>query len=696
MSNPGYPQGTPSAGESVDNQVFGDFLESLPDATILVDQSGIMTSVNSQTEDLFGYSRSELIGQKIELLVPERFSNHAAHRGSYFNKPRTRSLGCSDQLVARKKDGQEFPVDIGLSPFRHADGTLSIVCSLRDFTRHKELEEQLRLAGKVFEESSDGILILDSEGRVVRVNKACTRISDYTAQELRGKSPEFLQMGCQNVQTGKDVRREIEQHGCCTRETWILHKSGEMRPVLQTVTKLKDDEGGTANFIVIISDLSATKEAEEQISQLLQYDPLTELPNHYLFAELGMNALTRAHHLPQGRLAVLYFDLDGTQQVNDSLGYSLGDKLLRLVAQRFKDWIAEGGIVARIVSDEFAILLEGIEDAKAVAVQAEAILTALHQPFDLDGNKVSITASTGIAIYPDNGNSVAELLKHAATAKRKAKQKGNNSLQFYDAEMTAKAVGRLRIENELRVALKKDELAVYYQPQFSLESGQLIGAEALVRWIHPEKGLVSPGEFIPVAEESGLIVPLGEWVLNTACKDLHRWIQQDLPIQSVSVNVAGLQIQRGDLVRRTVAALADNDLAPANLELEITENFIMGHAKESLLQLDALRDMGVGLAIDDFGTDYSSLSYLKRLPIDTLKIDQSFVRDLTENDDDKSIVRAIIALGKSLGFRLIAEGIETIEQQLLLQAKGCDIGQGFLYSRPIPAEAFEKLLRENP
>jgi diguanylate cyclase (GGDEF)-like protein/PAS domain S-box-containing protein len=683
-----------SMPEHIKEEEFRDFLETLPDAIIIVDESGIMTMINRQAEKLFGFSHGDLTGEKVELLIPDRFTSHPAHRDNFVKAPSTREMCERDQLYARKKNGEEFPVEIALSPLRSGGGTVTVVCSIRDVTRYKESEEQLRLAADVFEGSSDGILILDAEGRVIRINKASTLITGFIIDELIGKIPEFMQFGSPDDPSGKGVRQQVEQTGRLIGEAWHQRKNGEIYSVWQTVTALKNDVGEIRNFVVIFSDISESQKAEEQINHLLQYDPLTNLPNRHLFNELGIHALQRAHLSPNGQVAVLYLDLDGSQQVNDSLGYSAGDRLLQLVSQRFKGRIAEGGIVARIASDEFAILLEDIEDPGEVASTADAILASFRAPFELEGNNLLTSTSIGISVYPNDGDSIDALLKHAATATKKAKKQGKNAYHFYSKEMTSNAVKRLCIESDLRLALEREELVVYYQPQFSLETGQVTGAEALVRWFHPEKGLVSPVQFISVAEESGLIVPLGEWVLNRACKDLSGWHQQNLPIKYVSVNVAGLQVQQGNLVRLTETVMAQNELEASNLELEITENFIMDQARESLLQLDALKEVGIGLAIDDFGTGYSSLSYLKRLPIDTLKIDQSFVRHVMENTSDRAIIRAIIALGKSLEFSLIAEGVETAEQHSFLKKEGCDIGQGFLFSRPIPANEFEQLLRK--
>jgi diguanylate cyclase (GGDEF)-like protein len=423
------------------------------------------------------------------------------------------------------------------------------------------------------------------------------------------------------------------------------------------------------------------------------HDALTNLPNRMLFEDRLSNALTLAYRNEQ-KLAVLSLSVDRFKKFNDTLGHAIGDRLLREVVQRLTSYVRKGDTVARFEGDEFSVLLSSISGTENAAEMAQRIQESLKTSFTLDGNELYATASIGISLYPDDGMDAPTLLKNAGAALYRAKRQGGNNYQFYAADMNARAFKRLSLENQLRRALERSEFTVYYQAQINGDTRQIVGAEALVRWQHPELGLVSPAEFIPLAEDTGLIAPIGEWVLRTACAQNRSWKEMGLAPLRIAVNLSPRQFQQTELVEMVGIALTESGLGPGYLELELTESSIMKNAEQTVATLRQLKEMGVKISIDDFGSGYSSLTYLKHLPLDTLKIDQSFVRDMTTDSNDAAIVMAIIALAHSLKLQVIAEGVETEDQSRFLRLLKCDEMQGYLFSRPLPAEAFERLLAE--
>ncbi|WP_275099946.1 putative bifunctional diguanylate cyclase/phosphodiesterase [Sedimenticola hydrogenitrophicus] len=440
--------------------------------------------------------------------------------------------------------------------------------------------------------------------------------------------------------------------------------------------------------------ITIRKQAEKNLKHLAHHDTLTNLPNRLLLDARMEHAITHARR-KQRRLALLFLDLDNFKLINDSLGHMTGDRLLQQVTQRLLSITREDDTIARLGGDEFVLLMEEVRDTADIISLAQKILDKLNERFEINGQSIFVGCSIGISLYPEDGDSAETLLKNADAAMYRTKDEGRNSYNFYTREMTASAYDRITLEGSLRRAIEKDELTVYYQPQKSLATGRYVGLEALVRWHHPEQGILPPGRFLPVAETTGLIVPLGNWVLKSACRQMVEWQRTGLPIDTVSVNLAGKQIRRDDLVESIASALDETGCRPEWLELEVTEGFIMSELHASIDALRQLRDMGVKLAIDDFGTGYSSLSYLKKLPINRLKIDRSFVQDLADDNDDAAIVKAIVSLGHSLQLEIVAEGVETPYQENYLRQLGCEMGQGYLYSQPLPSAQIEVLVRNH-
>jgi len=581
------------------------------------------------------------------------------------------------------------PVEVTLKTLHDKHGNATgILASFHDLSQVRDVKERLRLAASVFEGTADGITITDKNGNIVDVNRAFTEITGYSKSEVLGKNPRILQSGRNSESFYRDMWRTIEQVGYWNGEIWNRHKNGELIPENLTISSLVDEDGLAFQYIGVFSDISQIKRSQEKLDHLAHHDALTDLPNRLLLQERLEQAIKHAQR-NRKQLAVIFVDLDHFKLINDSFGHPVGDLVLKEVAEYLQSTMREGDTVARIGGDEFVLLLEDIGQAETVGVVARKILEVFQRPVKLEEREININASLGICIYPRDGTSPEELMSNADAAMYRAKDQGRNNFQFYTEELTRNAIQRVMMENDLRHAIARDELRVLYQPQLNLGDGSFIGMEALVRWQHPDLGMVSPASFIPLAEETGLIHSVGEWVLRTACIQGKTWLDRGINFGRISVNVAGPQIQRGGLPNIVAKVLVETGMPATHLELEVTEGFIMRQAEFAIDQLQALRDQGVSLAIDDFGTGYSSLSYLKLLPIDKLKIDQSFIRDIPHDENDKAISNAVIALGNSLGLTVIAEGVETKEQAAFLKQAGCAEVQGYLYSRPIDAEALE-------
>jgi diguanylate cyclase (GGDEF)-like protein/PAS domain S-box-containing protein len=564
---------------------------------------------------------------------------------------------------------------------------------LMDVTDQKRAAEQLRLAAEVFQSSGEAIVISDAQLQIVTVNPAFTAITGYTPPEAEGRTPYELSRGVRSPDHDRDILNDVQRCGYWQGEVWDRRKSGDSYPKWLTLSAVRDVNGRIANYIEIFSDISERKEREERVRHLAHHDALTGLPNRVLLTDRITQAVAMAHR-NETLVAVMFLDLDRFKNVNDSLGHSVGDKLLQEVAARLKAAMRASDTVSRLGGDEFVILMPEAADQAAIAVAARKVLEAVGRPYSIDGYELMSTPSLGISVFPGDGQDVETLLRNADAAMYHAKESGRNNYQFFTQDMNARALERLSLERSLRRALERDELRLHYQPQYELTTGRMIGVEALIRWEHPDEGLVSPARFMPFAEETGLILPIGAWVLERACWQNRHWQEAGLPEMRMSVNISALQFRQPGFADTVRHALLVSGLDARYLELEVTESVIMHDAERVTSALAELKRMGLELAIDDFGTGYSSLSYLKRFPIDRLKIDQSFVRDIPSDGEDAAIISAIIGLARDLGLRTIAEGVETAEQLEFLREHGCEEVQGYLLSRPLPPEACAKLLRE--
>lgn len=552
-------------------------------------------------------------------------------------------------------------------------------------------ENRLRLSARVFESTIDGIMITDAEQKIMTINPAFSTITGYSESEVVGRRPRVLSSNRHDHSFFQLMWKQIKEKGCWQGEIWNRRKCGEVYPQWENISAVKDNLGRVVNYICVFSDISKIKHSQQQMEYLAHHDSLTGLPNRALLDQhltQGLERAWRQHDV----MAVLFLDLDRFKNINDSLGHPSGDALLKLVAKRLKRLIRAEDLVARLGGDEFAIVLESPSDGQCVARVAQKCIEAFKHPFNIEGTDVFTSTSIGISLYPDDGEQVDLLLKHADTAMYYAKEQGRNNYCFYDRQMTAQAVERLALENQLRRALAQQQLVLQYQPQVSLKTGEITGVEALIRWRQPDGSYISPTLFISVAEESGLIEEIDRWVLHEACKQAVRWQSAGLPPISMAVNISGFSMEHGMLLEMVENALHHSQVDPRLLELEITEGFLMQHSEQAAMIIRELRAQGVSFSIDDFGTGYSSLGYLKNLPINRLKIDRSFVQDIPDDENDMAITQAVIALGHSMNMGVVAEGVEMESQARYLTGLACDYAQGFMYGRSVDAHEIEAMV----
>mgnify|MGYP000610347485 CR=1 FL=1 len=548
-------------------------------------------------------------------------------------------------------------------------------------------ERKIHQLSQVVEQSSQAILITDTNFNIEYVNKAFTALTGYLLGEIINNTPAILRSKAEKQTTYEEISRTLRMglkwHGQIRQQ----RKDGSIYWSLQTVTPIKNNQGEVTHFVSASQDNTDLHDAQDTIEQLAFYDPLTNLPNRRLLSDRLQQALEHSHRAYDEIVVVMVLDLDNFKIVNDSLGHNYGDELLKQVAQILLSQVRKEDTVSRQGGDEFTIILAGMKNSRKVVDIASSILQILSQPINVSGHQVVIGTSIGIAVYPEDASNCDELLRHADMAMYFAKEEGKNNFQFFTPSLNKQAHLRLQLENKLRQAIENDHFQLFYQPQIDLVSGAIIGTEALIRWIDPDQGIISPAEFIPLAEETGLIGQIGDWVIETACRDMKALHEQGFPAVKVAVNVSAFQFRHGKHLTEVIRKSLDKHNFPAELfSLELTESILIDDIKETLTVLNSMRELGIILAIDDFGTGYSSLSYLKKFPIDILKIDQSFIRDITTDASDKAIVSAIIAMAKQLGIAVLAEGVEELEHQEFLKKQGCDYAQGYLYCKPIPAD----------
>jgi diguanylate cyclase (GGDEF)-like protein/PAS domain S-box-containing protein len=650
-------------------------------------QGGIFTYVNPKFSEIFGYEREELVFKKITDLIHVKDHDMVIENIGRRLMGETKSLRY--EFRGMKKDQTVIEIEV-VGKHIIYKGKPAIIGSAMDITERKENSERLRMAQKVFENTIEGIAITDVHGIIQMVNPAFTAITGYTPKEAIGRSPRVLKSEHHDQLFYKDMWDSLIGTGSWKGEIWNRRKNGETYPEWLTISAIKNDHGDTTHYISIFNDITEHMQREEHIKHLAYHDALTGLPNKFLFGDRLNLAITHAQY-HKHMLAVMVLDVDRFKRINDTLGHAIGDMVIQIVADRLSRCIEEGDTLSRLGGDEFMFILEEIKGIQDVTKIIHKIFDTLSYPLHVQEHELHITGSIGISMYPSDGKDLDTLVKNADTAMYRAKELGKNNYQMYTPTMNEKAIVHLTMENDLRKAIERDELTLYYQPKVDIQSGKLIGAEALVRWNHPERGRISPGEFIPLAEETGLIEPLGQWVLRRACCQIRQWQLEKSYDIHVSVNLSPRQFQNRNLVEHIMGVIDETEIDPKYIELEITESCAMENPDHTIRLLQRLKEKGFTFSIDDFGTGYSSLSVLKKFPIDMLKIDQSFMRDLTKNEDDRAIVLAMISMAHSMKLKVVAEGVETFEELSFLMDNQCDLLQGYLYSPPVPPEAFEKL-----
>ena len=669
-------------------------LQAAANSIVITDVTGKILWVNSAFTRLTGYSAEEARGQNPRLLRSGR------HDSSFYARlweTITSGEAWHGEITNRRKDGSVYEEEMTITPVRAESGEIThFVAIKQDITTRKAIAEALLHAQEKYramvEDAVVGIYRTTPEGKFLSVNRALAQMAGYdSVQEFLRNITNATQIYA-DPSLREEFRRLITTHGEVRDfEVETRPRNGKKRTLSFSGRAARDPAGVDLYYEGIVQDVTERKAAEEQVQYLAYYDALTGLPNRALFRDRLTKALASARRRGE-KVGLLFFDLDRFKTINDSLGHSAGDFLLREVAERLRKCAREQDTVARLGGDEFVVVLTGVKDVADVAVAADHFLNAIGTHIEVQGHTLSVNCSIGISVFPDNGADPETLVKNADAAMYCAKENGT-SLQFFTQDMNIKAMERLTLESKLRLAMERKELFLVYQPQVDLASGNVIGAEALLRWRQPELGLVPPDKFITVAENSGLIVPFGEWVLRTACAQAREWQDQGLPPLPVAVNVSAVQFRQERFVEMVRRALDESRLAPQYLELELTESLLLSKGEATLSVLQQLGKMGLRLSIDDFGTGYSSLSYLRHFPVYRLKIDRSFVRAATVNADDAAIITAIINMAKSLNLKAMAEGVETEEQIFFLRERHCDEAQGYYFSRPLAAAEFVQKMR---
>jgi diguanylate cyclase (GGDEF)-like protein/PAS domain S-box-containing protein len=665
---------------------FSDVFDHSPSLIALQDAGGRFVLANEHFEKYFGLEQRDIIGRLEKEILPahqkrvrsfEQLQETREYEETLFINNEKRVLATSRFPLT--SCGQE---KCGVGYIR------------TDITDRKELEYQLLLDQKILANTGEAVVVTDAASSIVDINRAYTRITGYEPKEIIGENPRICKSGHHDQAFYEAMWKELLETGKWSGEIRDRRKNGEVYQKWLSINAIYDNTGETINYVGIFTDITEKRKVEKQLKELLFYDPLTNLPNRTLFEELLSQALLNSqfHDAP---LVLLCIDMSRFKDINDTLGYKAGDDLLVQVSKRIRSCVRETDTVSRLCGDEFMVLLSDIKLEDCVGHLARHLLRVLQQPFHITGEEVFVNACIGISVYPEDGQDAESLIRNADTAMNFAQKKGEGSYRYFRTQMNETLMRRVTVERELRHALEHEQFILYYQPKYDLVTGKISGAEALMRWRHPTKGIISPAEFIPVAEESSLILDIGEWGFREACRQVKVWQDQGLGTLPMAINLSSKQFQNKQLLRLVIKTLAEYAIKPEALELEITESVLMENPDDAAQLLRDVRGLGVRIAIDDFGTGYSSLAYLKKFPVNTLKIDQAFIADIVRDRNDEAIVASILSMAESLNLKVVAEGVETEGQLEIIQKMGCEEVQGYYFSRPLPAEGVAELLRKS-
>ena len=661
-------------------------LDNIHDSVISMDLGGYITSWNKGAERLFGYTAEEAINRHILFLYADETEEDSLLFNDFLDHG-SREM----QVRRRKKNGDVFWASLTLSVLRDKDGVpSSLVGYMMDISDRLEAEEKVRLHAKIFEFNSEAVVITDAQQHIVSANKAFTDMTGYSAADIIGQRPPFFRTDVNGKDFYHEMHKEIELTGRWQGEMWDRRKSGDVYPIWFSFSAVRNVNAKITHYLAIFSDLSERMAAESQIHRLAYYDTLTDLPNRALLLAKIEKVLAEArHNLTFG--ALLSLNIQRFSEINDSFGYAIADKALVEVGRRIKGRLRGDDVVSRIGGDHFTIALFDICKREHAALVAQKLLDAIAEPFYHKNQEILLSACIGITVYPDDGFDGDVLITHAEVAMQKAKRQNSHSYLFYSNEMNRRSFERIKLEAELKHAIERNEFCMYYQPQVDMRSGKIIGAEALIRWCKPDGEIVLPGEFITFAEETGLIHAIGDHVIKGVCSQIREWLDNEFPVVPIALNLSPSQFHSSLPQKMTDYIEAAN--IPCHLvKVEITESILMQNDEAITKIVEQLHDMGIGISLDDFGTGYSNLAYLKRFPIDMLKIDQSFVQGLPESANDVAITSSIISIARNLGMEVLAEGVETEQQVEYLIGQGCHTIQGYYFSQPRPAKEFERML----
>ncbi|MES9876296.1 MAG: EAL domain-containing protein [Candidatus Sedimenticola sp. PURPLELP] len=670
-----------------------EVLAKAGEGIITTDNRGVIETFNQAAEQIFGYERDEVVGFNVTILMPDAYrASHNAKIRTHLENPNLGLIGRSREVEGLRKSGEVFPLEIVVTELVDYRGH-KFVSLMRDVTARKKAEENLRLAAQVMDSSLEAIVITDANERIRAVNPAFSDVTGYSSEEVVGKTPAMFASGRHDKAFYDSMWQAITNTGKWQGEVWDRRKNGEVYPKWLSISAIKNDNGEVSHYVGIASDITELKLSEQRLEHMAHYDPLTKLPNRMLLQDRLDHSIAQCRR-SNSQLALLFVDLDRFKAVNDSYGHEIGDQLLVEVAVRLKRCVREGDTIARLGGDEFVIIISNLADPSDALRVAEHLVISLREPFHIQRNECFVGSSIGIAIFPGDGGNSETLSRNADTAMYRAKEQGGDKYSLYDDQMGDEASRRLLLDTRLRHAMERGQLAMHYQPIISGFDNRVVAVEALMRWYEPEFGSITPSEFIPLAEDSGMIGSMGRWALGTSCKQFRQWREQGIELSRISVNVSPRQLLQPDLPEYISDLLKEHGLEPDNLELELTETAVMEYSDSAARFFDTIERLGVRLSIDDFGTGYSSLAYIKQLPIHTLKIDRSFVRDLHRDVDSREIVRAVTGLAHNLGLDVVAEGVSEPGQLEYLKGLNCDLMQGWLYSRAVDADTLSSLLSD--